>query len=425
MLYRRFVSFWMERHIEDDVNRIFFTFEDFVDWYKGPDEARRMFTFLKEGITNNVVEMVDDGALEGVTTEDKEKLDQLVGDATKNMIREEDVPCLWKDLINPSPVTQHNKRHLQSVDPPYSSSVGGNWDPVARPLTPENLASLSQTLLELMNRWSRHQRVLNVMAGYHRDVNKIYLQVVKALEKEDAQQKVNVSPEAESRVDLSPEELNKSFAVGAVESNQQGNNLALTKSFHIIQASPPHTASTVATNWLIGLFEPFSDYAFMSGPWPGTPIQQSGQEVNIEAHMVTKTHDLDLLRMYKNIRPLFDEVFFVVSHQQSDLGTKINEDVCQYKNVLCIRYDELVYSSPEDLKQMVTNLTTKLKTRFQYFFGTAEWLTEQEESNSIRRLQDMTKAKRDMEAMPVDKSDLRYGVHGGGKKKCPPKLAAC
>lgn len=150
MLYRRFVSFWMERHISDDNNRIFFTYEDLVEWYKGPGESKRLHQFIEKAIKENVVEMVKAGGLQGVSFEDKETIDALVKDATKNLVVEDDAPCIWRELVAPTSPLQN--RRLQSVDPPYSSSAGGEWDPVERPLTPENLAALSQMLLELMNR---------------------------------------------------------------------------------------------------------------------------------------------------------------------------------------------------------------------------------------------------------------------------------
>jgi hypothetical protein len=415
MLYRRFVSFWMERHIEDDNHRIFFTYESLVEWYKGPEDSKRLYDFIERAIKDNIVEMVKSGGVDGVTFEDKDVINTLINDATKSLVKRDDAPCIWKELV--APATQITNRRLQSVDPPYSSSSGGEWDPIERPLTADNLAALSQMLLELMNRWSRHQRLLNIMAEYHRDVNKLYLEVAK---KEDQKP---VQPLRDVGEDIVEDELLQPSPDKSKILPQ--SDPKMNKNFHIIQASPTHTASTIAMNWLMGLFTPFSDYAFMTGNWPEAPIQQSGKEVNIEAHVVTKTHDLEILKMYKKMRPLFDEVFFVISYQQSDLGTTVNEELCQYKNVLCVLYDELVFSSQDELKEMVARLTAKLKTRFAYFFGTDEWLTERDESNCFRRLQDMTIAKLDMENQPKDAVDMRFGVHGGGKKKCPPSLVTC
>ena len=410
MLYRRFVSFWMERHIEDDNNRIFFTYEDLVEWYKGPGESKRLYQFIERAIRENVVDLVKSDAIEGVTFKDKDAIDALVKDATKNLVKEDDAPCIWKELVAPTSQTQN--RRLQSADPPYSSSAGGDWDSIERPLTPENLAALSQMLLELMNRWSRHQRLLNIIAGYHRDVNKLYLEVARG--QQDGVAVLNSSEIIEKQT--------------STETSSENLDPKLSKNFHIIQASPssPHTGSTIATNWLLGLFAPFSDYAYMTGTWPEMPIQQSGKDVSIESHIVTKSHDMGILQMYKKMKPLFDEIFFVLSYDESDVGATMKEELCQYKNVLCIPHRELVFSSQEEMKELIGRLTTLLKARFAYFFGTTEWLTEKDEINCYRRLQNLARAKIDMADQPMGMSDMKFGVHGSGnKKKCPPSLVTC
>lgn len=410
MLYRRFVSFWMERHIEDDNNRIFFTYEDLVEWYKGPGESKRLYQFIERAIRENVVDMVKSDSVEGVTFEDKDAIDALIKDAAKHLVKEDDTPCIWKELVAPTSQTQN--RRLQSTDPPYSSSAGGDWDSLERPLTPENLAALSQMLLELMNRWSRHQRLLNIIAGYHRDVNKLYLEVSRGQQDRIALPGSSESIEKQTSTD---------FLSGSPDPK-------LSKNFHIIQASPPspHTASTIATNWLLGLLAPFSDYAFMTGTWPDMPVQQSGKEVSIETHVVTKSHDMEILQMYKKMKNLFDEIFFVLSYDKSDTSTIMKEELCQYKNVLCISHEELMFSSQEEMKDMIERLTARLKARFAYFFGTTEWLTEKDKINCYRRLQDLARAKIDMAEQPMDMSDMKFGVHGSRqKKKCPPSLVTC
>ena len=247
-------------------------------------------------------------------------------------------------------------------------------------------------------------------------MNKLYLEVA-------GKEEQKVAPVSDSGENIVEDQLlpNASEAQSIPQSDPK-----LDKNFHIIQASPPHTASTVATNWLMGLFTPFSDYAFMTGSWPEHPIQQSGKDASIEAHIVTKTHDLEILQMYKKMKPLFDEVFFVLSYQESDLGKGVNEELCQYKNVLCISYDELVFSTQEELKYMVAKLTSRLKERFAYFFGTSAWLNEQDEANCYRRLQDMGRAKMDMKEQPIEIVDLKFGVHGSlQKQKCPQSLVTC
>jgi hypothetical protein len=76
----------------------------------------------------------------------------------------------------------------------------------------------------------------------------------------------------------------------------------------VIQASHPNAnvASIVASNWLMGLFEPKKDIAFMNFDWPDEPIKQSGLDVVINSNLVTKTNKVDLLSLYKLIRREFN-----------------------------------------------------------------------------------------------------------------------
>lgn len=54
------------------------------------------------------------------------------------------------------------------------------------------------------------------------------------------------------------------------------------KSIHIFQASPPHTASAVVTNWLMGLLEPEEDYSFMVNN-AGQTVRKHDKTVSIDS----------------------------------------------------------------------------------------------------------------------------------------------
>lgn len=81
--------------------------------------------------------------------------------------------------------------------------------------------------------------------------------------------------------------------------------------------------------------------------------------------MVTKTHALDLIRLYKIYKLEFDEVFFVVSNRGTSTETRIDPSYCQYDNVLCIEYEELQFESNEEVEKVVNNLTDKFRARFE------------------------------------------------------------
>ncbi|KAL3826673.1 hypothetical protein ACHAXA_001196 [Cyclostephanos tholiformis] len=341
MLYRRFVSFWMERFTsKDEGSRLYFSYETFVDPMSGPGEA-------SEGDVRKRRSIVDD--------EEEHRL------------------------------------------------LARNWNSAERPYLPENLAEMSQMLLELMNRWSRHQRLLSILAVYHREVNRAYLEITGQLD--------GAIVEGDG---LSRAQQEQSLKRPQEKPASAGPSVLPHGSFHVIQASHPNAnvASIVASNWLMGLFEPKKDIAFMNFDWPDEPIKQSGLDVVINSNLVTKTNKVDLLSLYKLIRPQFDEVFFVVSNRGR---SRINDEVCGYKNVLCIEYEELRYDNVDELRAMVGMLTLKFRKRFEYFFGAnnPDLLSPESERNAVERLDATALAAAALKDEPPEKVDLRYGVRGG------------
>ncbi len=332
MLYRRFVSYWMERHAGSGENdRLYFSYESLANEESGPGEALRLAMFLERGIRESAVEFakvqygsisstdaeageekfmknengniiadeknLDSGGRpqpidnDGLRTE--ELIDKAVKDAISTMADTNDVPCVWKEVVHSTLSSSPSKQQLLQVNVDDESHAiiadGGERNSIQRPFTLENLAEMTNMLLELLNRWSRHQRVLTILSVYHRVVNREYLTSTGALE--------------EALSEHNKGDREQHFQVQRQPSEEQQQPSPLSKlPFHIIQASHPNTASIIATNWLMGLFEPHKDVAFMKNNWPQEPIQQSGRETTIDANIVTKTHNLDLLTLYKYIR---------------------------------------------------------------------------------------------------------------------------
>ncbi len=81
--------------------------------------------------------------------------------------------------------------------------------------------------------------------------------------------------------------------------------------------------------------------------------------------MVTKTHALDLIKLYEKYKPEFDEIFFVVSNRGTSTYTRIDPSYCQYYNVLCIEYEELHFETKKEVEKIVSKLTNKLQVRFE------------------------------------------------------------
>ena len=49
MLYCRFVSFWMEKYLDQEGSRAYFSYEEFIDGATGPQEAVRLGGKEEEG----------------------------------------------------------------------------------------------------------------------------------------------------------------------------------------------------------------------------------------------------------------------------------------------------------------------------------------------------------------------------------------
>lgn len=330
MLYRRFVSFWMEKYLAYQGNRIYFSYEDFVDEEKGPIEASRLASFLEEGMKSSALEwvkrsldrtiakaggdvseggvpMFDELLKKGLSPSDL--TDAVISQSTRTMVDAEDVPCLWEEVVHSNVIAssgggdRRNRRRGRRLqgggdDDNNSSRVsfdGGDWDPEGRPFTPENLAMISGVVLELMNRWSRHQRVLNILSRYHREISRVYLEAAGQL-----------SEEPPRRGDSGESDLDGESTSQMEEETRPPAAL----NFHIVLASRrPSTKDktksvmAVATNWLMGLFEPQQEeVTFMDDNWPESPIKMSGRDVTLDATIVTRTHRSDLITIYKHAR---------------------------------------------------------------------------------------------------------------------------
>ena len=110
----------------------------------------------------------------------------------------------------------------------------------------------------------------------------------------------------------------------------------------------------------------------------------------------------------------FDEVFFVVSNRGTDPRTRISDELCGYKNVLCIEYEDLRYVNMGELRAMVVSLNSKFRKRFEYFFGAnPDWLSPENESSAVDRLDATAHAAAAMKDEPPERVDLKYGVRGG------------
>lgn len=111
-------------------------------------------------------------------------------------------------------------------------------------------------------------------------------------------------------------------------------------------------------------------------------------------------------------------VFFVVSNRGTDPETRIDYDFCEYNNVLCIEYDDLVYSNNIELELMVQKLTRMFQDRFEYFFGAnSPLLGMEKQKNAVQRLKEMDEVTKSMADQTFDHVDQKFGVHGGHRNR--------
>ena len=119
----------------------------------------------------------------------------------------------------------------------------------------------------------------------------------------------------------------------------------------------------------------------------------------------------------------FEEVFFVVSNRGTDPQQRVNADICSYKNVLCLEYEELTYNNQEELHAMVRALTEKFRKRFEYYFGKNNgWLAVENELNAVERLDAMARIVEEMSDKPKTQVDLKFGVYGGYHQFAAPEV---
>jgi hypothetical protein len=74
----------------------------------------------------------------------------------------------------------------------------------------------------------------------------------------------------------------------------------------------------------------------------------------------------------------------------------------------------LRYANVGELRTMVVSLNSKFRKRFGYFFGPdPDWLSPENESNAVERLDATARAAAAMKDEPPERVHPKYGVRGG------------
>ena len=163
------------------------------------------------------------------------------------------------------------------------------------------------------------------------------------------------------------------------------------RTFHIFEVTPPGVESHVVPNFLMGLFEPEALSTRLVTE-PELSIYQDGAQVPLETTIVTQTTHMDLLALYKIFKPGFDEVFFVLSKTGTQYDSQINEEACEFNNVLCLEPQDQQFTNEDELDQVIRQLIVKFHQRFSFYFGPLSNVLSLSGENVKERLVEMNEA---------------------------------
>lgn len=355
------ISLGRSARFDSTDDRLLVTYEALTDGITGPDEAARIANFLSKS------EGVDDP------------------------IASEAIPCVWRKVVKykdevPASSEQQNEsrrrlgagilgQEAENLKTPIRTQRSG---PTERPYTPDMLKSMDEMLSRLISDWGAvHVPLKLALQGYQSLVQQAHQAVLQAHQ---------AASNIETAIDMAK----------APDAPR----------YHIVQSSQPHSGSAVLNNLLSGLLDDDAEYK--------------------KSTLVTITPRLDLLDMYKEFKPNVGdggEVFFVVSSRGTDPATRVAPASCDFNNVLCIEYEELMYANSDELQKMVNNFADNFMSRFGYFFGPSLF-SERNRVDAVKRIQALDSAvaslKRESKNGPAITTDKSFHIF----QVCPERPAA-
>ena len=280
--YRDFVRFWMMRYRDEDM--LILSHEDLFNEATGMEEVSRLIKFMLE--------------VEGVQTVD-----------SKNAV------CLWRNVMSGKSQNSQDEQEEHGSQRrwlkdfvgfliPHPSSVQSDGKN-ERPYTPEQMKAISKMLQSLANDFQNDEHLHQILVKYNQHVTG---------------QTNNINPSESS----------------PTTPQSSSNRLGTTtdgRTFHIFHAASTDSNSHTITNWLMGLFDPESNFSHLVTS-PELAIYQNNKLVDsLSSTVVTKTDSMDLMSVYKMFKPGFDEVFFVLSNINRRDEAKVDKELCTYGEV--------------------------------------------------------------------------------------------
>ena len=383
--YGEFVRYWMKRYRDEE--RIIISYEDLIDNRgEGEKEVMRLAQFLRR-----------------------------IRDVNVDL---ENVSCIWRTVVlsggGEDGVGEDNeegpdgRRQLSSYSIPHPSSIGVEL--AQRPFTVEQLRAMVTMLQELAYEFQNNVLLYGKLINYHRDVMDLAKYMTTFESNEPNEQLPPPIPSLDNSLASVGEHHQPNNDIGSISTTETPPGTTLDgRTFHIFTSSPPRSDSAFLINWMMGLLgSTADDYAKLITD-PTLNVLQNGMSVPIESTAVTHTNEIDLLGLYKIFKPSFDEVFFVVSGGP-------DSEVCEYSNVVCVKYEEQLFTKDEQMRFLVQRVTQRFQEKFAYFFGPPTNLSIRLDTGlAATRLRDMAAAEKAMETESYEIIHPKYGVRGKRK----------
>ena len=170
----------------------------------------------------------------------------------------------------------------------------------------------------------------------------------------------------------------------------------------IIQASPPHTGSSLLLNLIHGFFLPDEPQRWCS-------------ERLIDDYFITKTHRLNINEWIEKY-PQYNMYFVMSERDDNKVSRLICESDRQNKNVLIIDYNEFVESDVLSLHTIIDNIFDKFIKFFPPDMIPDKNHTEIK-NNMMTRIENMNICVDKLKNEPFSIFDSFYGIHGNHRHR--------
>lgn len=172
----------------------------------------------------------------------------------------------------------------------------------------------------------------------------------------------------------------------------------MTKPLRIIQTSNPGSGSTVLANILIAFFQPYENLTWMGKPYYNRDL--------VNDNIVIKTHHKRLDEWIEKFGDNYD-LYFIISDRDDYDWHKYRD----YKNVLFIKYDEILETEKNSVENICNNIFIKcnnfLPDNYMVYIRKNISII-----NAINRINNMNNRYKDIKNKPFDFVDKYYQLHG-------------